>query len=363
MRGSTFIEGSAVSDQIFSYSTAGGGTLTVGTAAYPVALMQFLSPTAALVVGTDPGTSEIFRVGGSARFNAGAATTIAVGAGSVAGAMQVQLSSAAGQNRQVQFLSGGSARWSVRADSTAESGANAGTAFQIIASADNGATIDTPIVIVRAAGGTMTFTRPLIWGTDNAVDIGASAATRPRTGYFGTSIVIAGDPGGTEALRLTGGIRSVGILRILVGDMTLGANEAADRSIAVSSAAGQNRNFLLQTNLVNRWIIRASTDAESGADAGSNLQIAARTDAGGAIDVPLQINRAAGSVISIARPVNIAGTGAGLAIGSPTGGNKGAGTINISGLYYANGTAGVSGTSTPGTGTVTVVNGIVTAVT
>jgi hypothetical protein len=30
---------------------------------------------------------------------------------------------------------------------------------------------------------------PFLFGTDNAVDIGASAANRPRTGYFGTSVV------------------------------------------------------------------------------------------------------------------------------------------------------------------------------
>jgi len=43
--------------------------------------------------------------------------------------------------------------------------------------------------------------------TDNTYDLGASGATRPRTGYFGTSVVIATDPTGSEALRVGGGAR------------------------------------------------------------------------------------------------------------------------------------------------------------
>lgn len=38
---------------------------------------------------------------------------------------------------------------------------------------------------------------PLIFGTDNTYDIGASGATRPRTGYFGTSVI-------TPALTVSG---------------------------------------------------------------------------------------------------------------------------------------------------------------
>jgi hypothetical protein len=48
----------------------------------------------------------------------------------------------------------------------------------------------------------------LLASTDNANDLGASGATRPRTGYFGTSVVIGADPGGTDALRVGGKLRS-----------------------------------------------------------------------------------------------------------------------------------------------------------
>lgn len=42
----------------------------------------------------------------------------------------------------------------------------------------------------------------LIAGTDNAYDIGASGATRPRTGYFGTALALGGTPASTGTLRL-----------------------------------------------------------------------------------------------------------------------------------------------------------------
>lgn len=50
----------------------------------------------------------------------------------------------------------------------------------------------------------------------------------------------------------------------------------------------------------------------------------------------------------------------GVQIGTPTGGDKGSGTINIGGLYYANGTAGVNCPAGVTAGTVVVTNGIVT---
>ena len=50
----------------------------------------------------------------------------------------------------------------------------------------------------------LTNTGHWVWNTDNTTDLGASAATRPRTGYFGTSIVIGTDPTGTQALRVGG---------------------------------------------------------------------------------------------------------------------------------------------------------------
>lgn len=73
----------------------------------------------------------------------------------------------------------------------------------------------------------------LVWGTDNAQDIGASAATRPRTGYFGTSLVapigtfatsvaIGGATIGSNALAVTGTATFSSTLSV-TGNITLGS--------------------------------------------------------------------------------------------------------------------------------------------
>jgi hypothetical protein len=69
-----------------------------------------------------------------------------------------------------------------------------------------------------------------------------------------------------------------------------------------------------------------------------------------------RINNSTGAI-----KLNETGTG-GLQLGTPAGGDKGAGTINASGAYWANGVAGVA-TFGPGAVTsITVKNGIVTAI-
>ena len=65
---------------------------------------------------------------------------------------------------------------------------------------------------LKLAGGTMTGN---LLFTDNTLDIGASDATRPRTGYFGTSLIVPTIIGGTGTtsdlnLKTTSGIGAVG---------------------------------------------------------------------------------------------------------------------------------------------------------
>lgn len=67
-----------------------------------------------------------------------------------------------------------------------------------------------------------------------------------------------------------------------------------------SGSAGATRDMLsLQTAGVNRWLIRLSSDAESGSDAGSYFQVLARADGGSGIDIPISIVRANGGLISL----------------------------------------------------------------
>lgn len=86
------------------------------------------------------------------------------------------------------------------------------------------------------------------------------------------------------------------------GDVTVGSGSGTALQY-IDGGVGSNRGFFFQTNGSNRWFIHASGDAESGSNAGTQLNIARYTDAGGYIDTPLQIARATGNV-------GIGGTGA-----------------------------------------------------
>ena len=84
---------------------------------------------------------------------------------------------------------------------------------------------------------------------------------------------------------------------------------------AISGPAGVTRQLAIQTDGVSRWIVRASSHAESGSNAGSNLEILSRSDAGAALKTVLTIARDSGH-ISIADGSSIAtGTGTGSRIG------------------------------------------------
>lgn len=136
--------------------------------------------------------------------------------------------------------------------------------------------------------------------TDNAIDIGMSAATRPRTIYVGTNAVIgnyvrvgtstnasaAGDlsaGGSTSDLFFDESTRS-----LIISSSTLGTN------ITLEGPAGAQRQLNFRTGSSLRWVLLATTDAESGSNAGSNFQIFARTDAGGSLRTDLTITRSTG---------------------------------------------------------------------
>jgi hypothetical protein len=64
----------------------------------------------------------------------------------------------------------------------------------------------------------------------------------------------------------------------------------------MNSAAANNRNFDYMTNNLLRWRLNVSNEAESGSNAGSNFRIINYDDAGVAINAPISISRASGSV-------------------------------------------------------------------
>jgi hypothetical protein len=69
------------------------------------------------------------------------------------------------------------------------------------------------------------------------------------------------------------------------------ASPDAGSIVRNSGAAGFGRDFQFQTLGVNRWLFRVNSDAEAGANAGSNFEILARQDDGSANGSALTINR------------------------------------------------------------------------
>ena len=107
-----------------------------------------------------------------------------------------------------------------------------------------------------------------------------------------------------------------------IGDRTLtvGANLTTNNSLRINGAAGFDRSVYFMASGVKRWYFGADTSTESGSDAGSNLLIINYSDAGSLLGTPFRLQRATGA----------------LQIGAPTGGFKGAGTINAQAVYDDN---------------------------
>jgi hypothetical protein len=66
--------------------------------------------------------------------------------------------------------------------------------------------------------------------------------------------------------------------------------------IGIDGPSGTARDYQIRTAGGVRWTIRATSGAESGSNAGSDLQIIARSDAGAVLSTPLAINRATGQL-------------------------------------------------------------------
>ena len=79
-------------------------------------------------------------------------------------------------------------------------------------------------------------------------------------------------------------------------DAEFGSNSTAtDTDIRLNTAAGNNRTITFASAGVGRWIIVADDSTESGSDAGSDLIIRSRTDAGAAKTDVVTFSRADGS--------------------------------------------------------------------
>jgi hypothetical protein len=205
----------------------------------------------------------------------------------------LQINSAAAQNKDIDFLTGGTPRWIHRVNNTAETGSDAGSDYQLLSRHDDGTASQTILTITRSSGlttwgeginlalGTVTGTKIGTSTTQklsffNATPIVQLANTTDlRTGLINLGFLASG---GATPLNLNGGILTAGF------------------NLTLSGAAATSRDIILQTSGVNRWIVRMNNTAETGSNVGSDLNIISRDDSGAALTTAVTIARSNGTI-------------------------------------------------------------------
>lgn len=183
-------------------------------------------------------------------------------------APRLTLNSPTTDTRYIRFNTNANYRWAVGANSTTESGSNAGSDFVISSFADNSAVISTPLTITRATGLTTFTGDQLVQKANPYIQVNATS---------GTALVTA------------------------------------------DSVAGSASNFALRTGNSYRWIIGKNTTAESGSDAGSNLEIRAYADNGSTLlSTPLTITRSTGNATFSGSITATSFSGTAVLSGTPT---------------------------------------------
>jgi len=138
-----------------------------------------------------------------------------------------------------------------------------------------------------------------LWGNIT----GASAQAAPAGGWTGDHGAMA-----MGALTATTGTFTGLFSSTATGEHNFGdSSGAASTYVRIRAAAGQNRGLVFSSGTARRWLLYANSVAETGSDAGSNLQLISYTDAGVFLDSVANITRAAGGAITFnsARPVSM----------------------------------------------------------
>ncbi len=154
--------------------------------------------------------------------------------------------------------------------------------------------------------------------TGPITSVGNATSVASQTGT-GSTFVMSASPTGTGTWALPAvtvastldvtGVTTIGAalnVNFTNAAVNVGVNSGS-ASLNLSGAAASAKTLGFQTNSVNRFIFRTINN-ETGSDAGSDLTIQTRTDAGGSLDTPLTITRVAGGNFAIARPVTMSTT-------------------------------------------------------
>jgi hypothetical protein len=190
----------------------------------------------ALNVGTAGGAGFTFDVAGSGRFSG----PLSVGLDTAtSAASNITINGAVGAQRQLLFRTASLTRWSFFADTSAESGANAGSNLIIGAFNDAGA-----------------YAGPLIVG---------NRATRVVT------------------------------ISASLGNTTLGQDTGITAQFTLNGPAGLGKQILFRSASSSRWIMQATATAESGGNVGSDFNLFRYDDTGTSLGSAFSIIRSTGA--------------------------------------------------------------------
>jgi hypothetical protein len=288
-------------------------------------------------------------------------TFTALAAGTNASAGSAVVNGPAGSYRTLHLQTAGSDRWALFADNSSESGANAGSNFNLNAYSDAAAVLFTPFIINRASGLVTMNKGAVISGGSSTIDGAAIGGTTPAAGHFTTlsatstisgagftawaasppaiggttpaagtfttlqattlqNTPVSGASGSFTNLSASGTVSGTGITNLFsgppgiggatpntgafttlsaTGTVSVGGNTLAAPTVAINGAAGFVRGVEFETAGVERWLVGADSSGESGSNAGSNYVFQRWSDAGSLLSTPVQINRATGQLSAV----------------------------------------------------------------
>lgn len=150
---------------------------------------------------------------------------------------------------------------------------------------------------------------PIAIDPEDAASIPIGLPTGGVTKIIGTTNqVVASTPDGNVVLSLPQSIDVASSPTFL--NLTI-SNLASSPLLTLNTASGRRRGISSTTGGVGRWILSLGDEgAETGSDAGSNFDLYAFTDAGVNTDLPIQIVRASGGLITLggsSRPTKFTG--------------------------------------------------------
>lgn len=158
-------------------------------------------------------------------------------------------------------------------------------------------------------------------GGSAALDTGTLTYKAATHSFEGTTNI-------TGTTTITGTTSIIGETDVTnaAGNRSFTVSGSGNGSIYIKGGTGQTRSLFLQTGTSLRWTIRANATAESGSNAGSDLQILRYDDTGTVIDTPITITRSTGNT-TIANVLSLSGIAPGVTRSTGTGNITPAATV------------------------------------